>query len=447
MSKRWKALICLLISASISIAWGWSIQASSGGGMADFKAVYYGARCVQQGTDPYRPADFMRVYEASGGKLPSDPATNAAFRVAVPFCINLPTSLLLLLPFAILPWNLAHYAWMVLEATGLVVAGFLALDMAGDHAHRVSLFFVCLILANCEIMLASGNLAVLAVSFSVIAIWCLEKAKFVWLGLCLLSIALAVKPHDAGLVWLCLLMSRGFFRRSALKSLILVLSLAFCSVFWIWHVGPHWATELHSNLLLTSGRGDLNDPGPSSLTGNALTMILDLQSVLSFFRDDPSFYNPVTYMICGSILLLWMIVTMKARGAIKDISFGLACVVPLSMLITYHRSYDAKLLLLTIPACAALWKEGGVLKWLAFLVNGITFLLCGDITLSLLLVLEAKLHIALNGWTGTLVKVLMERPIPLALLTMAIFYLVVYVHRVGKRDSGDCTSAETEPAV
>jgi len=29
------------------------------------------------------------------------------------------------------------------------------------------------------------------------------------------------------------------------------------------------------------------------------------------------------------------------------------------MLVTYHRPFDAKLLLLAVPACAMLWAEGG----------------------------------------------------------------------------------------
>jgi hypothetical protein len=128
--------------------------------------------------------------------------------------------------------------------------------------------------------------------------------------------------------------------------------------------------------------------------------------------------------------LVWLVATVRARGDERCGHFGLAAIIPLSLLITYHRVYDAKLLLLTIPAFAVLWAEGGVVKWLAFLIHGVTFLLCGDIILSLVLVVESKLHLVPTGGFGTFVTVLLERPIPLALLTMAIFYLIVYVRRV-----------------
>ena len=431
MTTSWKALLLLFLSASISIAWGWSLQGSSQAGLPDFRAIYYGARCVLQQRDPYREDDFLRVYRDSGGTLPSESAIALRFRRAVTICVNLPTTLLLVVPLAVLPWYLAHGLWFILEAASLVIAAYLAVDLAGKDAPGVSLLFACFLLVNCALVLSQGNLAAIVVGACVSAVWCVQKGKWAKVWVPLLALALALKPHDAGPVWLCLLLSPALTRKGAVKSLALVLTLGLLSLVWIGHPAPNWLPELRSNLLLTSAHGDLNDPGPTSLTGWSPGMIIDLQSVISYFRDDRDFYNLVSYLICGSLLMVWLIATVRARGLRRHGHLALAVVIPLSLLITYHRVYDAKLLLLTIPAFAVLWTEGGLVKWLAFLIHGLTFLLCGDITLSLLLVVESKLHFALTGWAGTLLKVLMERPIPLALLAMAIFYLVVYVRRVG----------------
>ncbi len=431
MTTSWKALLLLFLSASISIAWAWSIQGSSQAGLADFRAIYYGARCVLQQRDPYRADDFQSVYRDSGGTLPADPALALRFNRAVPICVNLPTALLLLVPLALMPWHLAHGLWFILEAASLVIAAYLAVDLAGKDAPRVSLLFACFLLANCEIVLSQGNLAAIVVSACVAAVWCVQKGTWGKVGILLLALALTLKPHDAGPIWLCLVLLPGLGRRSAIKSLVLAVMFGLLSLVWIGQAAPSWLPELSSNLLLTSARGDLNDPGPASLTGWSPGMIIDLQSVLSYFRDDRAFYNLVSYLICGSLLMVWLIATIRARGLQRHGHLALAVVIPLLLLITYHRVHDAKLLLLTIPAFAVLWAEGGLVKWLAFLIHGLTFLLCGDITLSLLLVVESKLHLAFTGWTGTMLKVLLERPIPLALLAMAIFYLVVYVRRVG----------------
>ncbi len=434
MTTFWKPLLFLLLSAGISVAFAWSIQSSTIAGLADFKAIYYGGRCVLQQQDPYNRSDFLKVYQDSGGGFPPDPWTNVRFRQIVPICINLPTSLFFAAPFALLPWGPAHFLWFILEAGSMFFAAYLTLDIAGKGAPGVSVLLVCFVLANSEVLIASGNLVAIVAGASVGAVWCIERGRLIWLGTSLLALALALKPHDAGFIWLYLLFSSGRTRKIAVLSLGLTLCLGLLSVNWIWHASPRWPAELRSNLVLTSEPGGLNDPGPTSLTGNSPGMIIDMQSLVSEFSNDRVFPNLASYLVCGSFLLVWLVSTIRARGAKLYWHFGLAAIIPLSLLITYHRVYDAKLLLLTIPAFAALWNEVGVLKWLALLVNAVTFLLCGDITLSLLLVVESKLHLALTGWTGTLLKVLMERPIPLALLVMAIFYLVVYVRRVGSLD-------------
>ncbi len=431
MTIRWRPLLFLLLSAGISVAWAWSIQNSSAAGSADFRAIYYGARCVLQRQDPYNKSDFLKVYQDSGGSFPPDQWMNVRFRQIVPICINLPTALFLAAPLALLPWNSVHCLWLILEAGSIIFAAYLTLDLVGKGAPGVSVLMVCLVLANSEVLLASGNLVAIVAGATAGAIWCLERGRFVWIGTCMLAIGLALKPHDAGFIWLYLLVLSVRTRKTAALSLVLTLSLGLLSVIWIWHASPRWPEELRSNLLLTSKPGGLNDPGPNSLTGNSPGMIIDMQSLVGSFSNDQVIQNLASYLVCGSLLLVWLVATVRARGDERCGHFGLAAIIPLSLLITYHRVYDAKLLLLTIPAFAVLLAEGGVVKWLAFLIHGVTFLLCGDITLSLVLLAESKLHLVLTGGFGTLVKVLMERPIPLALLTMAIFYLAVYVRRVG----------------
>jgi hypothetical protein len=441
MTSRWKPVLLLLFSAGVSAVWAWHLQFSSPeSGEVDFKAIYFGARCVFERQDPYRGADFLKVFQEMDGRFPSDPRQNTLLRQAVPICINLPTSLFLVAPLALLPWGFSYPLWFLLQTGGLTFAAYLIWDIARERAP--ALLLPCFLLANSESVLASGNLLVAVVSGCAVALWCFEKGRFVWIGICLLAIALVLKPHDAGFFWLYLLLMPGLARRSAMRSLGVSAALGLLSLVWIAPASPHWMQELHSNLALTSAHGGINDPGPESSQAGNIVQIIDLQSVVSYFRDDRAFYDFASYLICGSLLLIWLIATMRARDRGRHGHLAVAVVIPLSLLITYHRVYDTKLLLLTVPAFAVLWAEGGVVKWLAFLINGVTFLLCGDITLSLVLLAESKLHLALTGGFGTLVKVLMERPIPLALLTMAIFYLAVYVRRVGSM-----TMAPVAPVV
>jgi ABC-type Fe3+-siderophore transport system permease subunit len=99
------------------------------------------------------------------------------------------------------------------------------------------------------------------------------------------------------------------------------------------------------------------------------------------------------------------------------------------MLPVYHRQYDAKLLLLTVPACAMLWAEGGPIGWIALLVNTAGFVLTGDIPSAIFLGLIGKLQVSTTGLTGQIVTAAQVFPTPLVLLLMGIFYLWVYVRR------------------
>ena len=201
-------------------------------------------------------------------------------------------------------------------------------------------------------------------------------------------------------------------------------------VLWVTHVAPHWPLELHANLLATSARGDLNDPGPTSITMGYAGAIIDLQSVISVFRDDPRVYNPVSYLICGGLLLLWSFTTLTSRISQARTKLALAAVAAISMLPVYHRQLDAKILLLTIPACSVLWAEGGAIARLGLLVTGVGIVLTGDIPFAIICILTNNLHISTSNMSGQILTAVLTRPVPLILLIIGIFYLWEYIRRV-----------------
>jgi hypothetical protein len=102
------------------------------------------------------------------------------------------------------------------------------------------------------------------------------------------------------------------------------------------------------------------------------------------------------------------------------------------MLTTGHHYYDAKLLLLTFPACAMLWAEGGPIRWIAFLVTAAGLVLTGDIPLAILASIADSLHLNSAGFLGKMLTLALLRPAPLILLMVAIFYLWAYARRAGE---------------
>jgi hypothetical protein len=428
------ALIWILFSIGISIMWGLFIGKASPNGLGDFKGVYYDARCLLQHSDPYKEGEPLRLYQAEQGRL--SPSSDT-LRQALVLTVYLPTTFVFVAPLAMLSLGSAHLLWVTVTSGSLILAAFLMWNLGANYAPVISGALICVVLANSEVLFAFCNPAGIVVSLCLVAAWCFLKERFVPAGILCMAASLAIKPHDAGLVWLFFLLAGGVYRKRALQTALVVVVLSVPAVLWVYQVSPHWIGELHSNLSAISAHGSVNDPGLVSVTGPLSGLIIDLQSLISVFRDEPHFYNPVSYLICGVLLLVWSVRTLRLRFSQAGAWLALAAVVPLTMLVTYHRAYDAKLLLLTVPACALLWAEGGLIGWIALVVNSAGIVLTSDIPAAMLLILAKNMHISPVGLYGQIMTVVLVEPAPLILLMMCIFYLWVYLRR-------ECSRAAAE---
>jgi hypothetical protein len=429
MMERRLGLLLLLLSGEISFFYGFTV-ARTASGAPDFRPAYYGARCLLQHHNPYKVSELEGVYRADGLDFPSDPVQRQVATVNM----YLPTGYLFIAPFALLPYGTALVIWLILLAGVFFLAAFLMWDVGRSFAPAVSLFLICIVLANSEVLFAGGNPSGIVVSLCVVAVWCFLRDRFVPAGILCMAVSLAIKPHDAGLVWLYFLLAGGVYRKRALQTLAVTVLLALPAVLWMSHIAPHWLGDWQSNLSVMSARGGILDPGPASTPGfRDLGMIIDLQTVISVFRDDPRIYNPASYLACGALLLAWSIITLRSRFSKAKTWLALAVVIPLTLLVTYHRPYDAKLLLLAVPACAMLWAEGGLIGWIALMVNTVALVITGDIPLTILLILTRNLHLSAATLSGQISTVVLARPVPLTLLVMSIFYLWVYLRRALQR--------------
>jgi hypothetical protein len=318
---------------------------------------------------------------------------------------------------------------MFFLAGSFTFAAFMMWNLSESYAPGVSLFLICIVLANAEILFLNGNIAMIAVCLCMVAAWCFLKERFVLVGILCMAVSLAFKPHDAGLIWLYFLLQGGVYRKRALQTLLVVVVLSVPAILWVSQVAPQWMPELRSNLAATSAKGDLSDPGPTSISMYNPDRVIDLQTVISVFRDDPRVYNPASYLICGALLLAWSVRILRSRFSHSGALLALAAVSALSMLPIYHRQYDAKLLLLTIPACAMLWAEGGLIGWIALLMTTAGVILTGDIPSTMLALVTNHLYFGTVRILGQIPTVVMMRHVPLILLAMGIFYLWMFVLR------------------
>jgi hypothetical protein len=422
--ERLDGLIFLLFGSVIFILVSIAMERSATATVIDFKAVYYGARCLLQHADPYRESEMLRVYRAEGGDRMSDAAP---VRRLVAVYINLPTGLILIAPLALLPWAWAHALWIALIALSIVLGACLMWNLAADHAPIMAGVLICFFLLTSIMLTDVANTAGVVVGLCAVAVWCFLKGRFVPAGILCFAVSLAIKPHVAGLIWLYFLLAGGLCRKRALQTLVVTIVLGLPGVLWVSYVAPHWMSELHSNLTATSARSDINDPGPTSASRDTPDSIVDLQTVISVFLDDPRIYNPASYLFCVPLLLVWVLATLRSRFSPATACLALAAIAPLAMLPLYHRQDDARLLLLTIPACAMLWAERGVVGWSALAVTAAGLVVNGDTLTAARIWLSRPLLATAQGLTGEILTVVLARPVPLVLLAMCIFYLWAYV--------------------
>ena len=426
---RLTILVLFSLCSALSVLWGFALERAARGIIIDFKVVFIGTRCLLQGHDPYDEKQLMNVYLAEGGKPPSSSAELNKVRQVVALQVYFPTAFLYIVPFALLPWGTAHALWSGLTVLVFTLAAFLMWTLAQDRAPNAAFYLACFILANSGILYAGGNPAGLAIGLCVVAAWCLLQDKHVYIAMICFAVSLALKPHDTGFVWLYFLLAGGVFRKRALQILGLTVALALPAILWVSYISPHWLQQLSGNLSATSVQGGITDPGPNSMSGSGGGMIIDLQTVISVFRNDPRFYNPVTYLICGSLLAVWTAISVRGRSSVQKNYLALASIAALSMLPVYHRPHDAKLLLLTLPACAMLLSEGKLTGRIAILLNSAAIMLTSDFPLALLAKATDGFSQTTESVYGKTLTILFDRPVPLVLLALGVFYLSVYVRR------------------
>jgi len=395
--------------------------------MSDFKGVYYGAQCALNHCDPYKEAELTRFYESRGGGGPNE---LTVLRRTVTLYVNLPTGLLFMLPFAILPWGPAHFLWMAVIGFGFSLAATLMWKLGARHAPIASGFLVLLFLLGSELLIEVSNTAGVVVSFCVIAVWCFLEERFVVAGIVLLAFSLAFKPHDGGLVWLFFLLKGGVYRKRALQTLLATVLIGLPGIAFMTYASPNWLPEMRANLAEISAHGGPNDEGPATIQPHShSSSVTDLQSAVSVFKDDARFFKPVSYPMIAPLVIWWGVATVRTRPSRATTWLAIASISALLLLPIYHRQYDTRLLVLTIPACALLWAEGGIVGWLAVLLTAAGAVLTGDTPLFILGFFVGKLHLSTSTLGGQVLTVLLDRPAPVFTFLMAVFYLWAYLRR------------------
>lgn len=418
---RTDGLILIFLGAIVMlVTLGAALGLNTRGATLDFLPDYYSARTLIHHADPYDEIRVLQTYRAEGGERDlSDPLDRAvATRYVYP-----PSAFAVTVPFSLMPWGVAHVLWAVLSAFSLILAAWFAWDLGGQDAPVLCAAIVAYLLANSEILVVLSNPSELAIGLCIIAVWCFLRDRYVPGGLLCLALSLAIKPQVSGLIWLYFLLAGGVFRKRALQALVLCVALSAPFVLWVFAASPHWIHELHANLVAFSAHGGLNDPGPASKEAH---QFVDLQVIVSRFYDNSAVYNLVSYVIFTPLFIFWAVITFRTPVSLEKTALGLAAIVPLSLLPIHHHVYDAKLILLVIPALALLLRRRDRAAPTALALTAVAVFLTGDISGWLVTKLALSFHAPSGSLAEWFANALAVFPAPLILLALSAFYLKIY---------------------
>jgi hypothetical protein len=305
----------------------------------DFVPVYDGARCLLHGCNPYGKG--VLVYP--------------------------PSTILVLSPLALFEYPIARVIWFLLSAALFVAAVVLVLSLCPERHRWLATALGAVFLAGSSQLLILAQPAAFAISLVVIGVYFFLRGRRLVVGAVLLMLSLAVKPLIGGLIVLYLFF-RGGHWRYALLAMAGALTLLLCGglILRIHPQSADWVSDLHANLSRAVAPGATDDPRPANEKAIAA---LNLQTVTSiFFRDEREF-NDAAYAVCGVLFVAWAVAVLPMNPSMNNHLLSLGALSILTLIPVYHRSYDSRFLLLSIPAALIVFEKRRILgAFLCFMV-------------------------------------------------------------------------------
>jgi hypothetical protein len=344
-------LSVVLLLGAVWFAWRGPLR-GAGGGNFDFALIYSSARAWLLGLDPYSMETAQRVFFDAGGPKILEPMTRPESSL-----VYLPATFVVLAPFAALPWAAANWAWtlanLALLGASLLMVGKLArLGVTGTMAMSASLLWLAPAATGMYVGQMAHVVLFLLVSGELIRRRSLERGdrRWVWAAGALTGLAAIIKPqlgllflvyHAGRLRWRCL--AAGAMAMAALLALGAIrLEIAGVPWWetWVRHVGEFGTT------------GDAN----AAVENTFRYQMVNLAYPIRTFVHDRGQAAVVVYGILGLLSLAYFITDLRngrERGEGRGELLSLSMTTCVTLLIAYHRTYDA--VILAFPLAMA-WR-------------------------------------------------------------------------------------------
>ncbi len=385
-SDKWTALcLALLLMAGAEFMVRGPVRAvQTATGFNDFLSPYIQAKALVHGLDPYSPQVVLNLWPADAPHfffLPKEVANgtlvaNRGIPTAYPI-----TALVLVAPFSLPSWNVAYFLWLAVDLALFGIMLWVLVALAGFSYREPSAILLVagtLALAPFHTGIVTGNVTLVAVELSVIAIWSVRRQYDIAAGI-LLAVASGLKPQ----IGLCFLLYYFLRRRWQVCGIAVVLLAGLAALgllrLEIGHT-PWLSNYLDDNriLLQTGVLGNFTTINPMRFG------LINLQVALYPLLGRIWQTNAVAMAIGATLLAVWIIYVWTSRDRRESQDdrelLELSAIAVISLLPVYHRFYDATLLVLPLCwafVCFRRERLAAALLWglmLPFLIPGGTLL-------------------------------------------------------------------------
>jgi len=379
--------VALLVIGVAIFSWRGPVRALGPGGSGDFVLVYSSARAWLLGGNPYLASDVSRAWESGGGPQDRDPMLTRTGEVL----LYPPTALAALSPLAALPWPAAWAVWVGLSTAlaGATLYGVAALaGLTRDPRLRTGLWFFLAAgvwLAPAQTCIAHGQTAVAAVALVVLG----QVARMrgasakgpTWpiLAGLFMGLATAIKPQVGGLF---LVYEAGRLRwRPVAAAIGIAAALTLIGVGRMESAGVAWRESWTRNVADFAASGD-----GSPIAGNQIRyQLVNLHYPLHTFTDNRDAVRWTVYAIAGGLCLAYALVDLRqrrsaARAGLPPASgegagelLSLSMVAAITLMVVYHRFYDAALVVIPLGMAVSEIARGrrGIAIWVVLALVGL----------------------------------------------------------------------------
>jgi len=348
---RWKALcLALLILAGGEFVFRGPVRAiRTATQFNDFLSPYIQANAWRRGLDPYSAETLLKLWPAGAAHfqfLSKEVADGSLIaKRGIPTAYPIP-SLVLIAPFTLLPWGAAYALWLTINLALFAIMLWVLGALAGFSYREPSAALLAagtLALAPFHTGIVTGNVALVAVEFGVIAVWTAHRDHDVMTAI-LLAASAGLKPQ----IGLCFLMYYLARRRWRVFGMAVALLAGVAAVGLLRLEAGHtpWvANYLNDNRVLLE-TGVLANFTPVNPTRFGL---INLQVVLYSLAGSVQLANYLAMSVGAIFLVVWAIVISRSNSSPESELLDLSTIAVVSLLPVYHRFYDAAVLVL--PLC------------------------------------------------------------------------------------------------